>query len=214
MLSLVRKHRFWIIFQIKKVLMVDCNKVSSMFDTQELMEYLRLVGTLGEVTSYSDLFPILTLIALLSGDGLSSEGARFATDMRNKYFTVLVKIAVVKFKNKNIWSLEKEISHVLLKIKIYYKYEIWNFIDFSGAKTFQRSPCLLQHLSRPQRDRRALPSDEKIGNLKLIKSLIWRYLKIWLNKIRKSKVKSLERKMQTVLDFSNPESKVRTLKRH
>jgi hypothetical protein len=82
--------------------MVDCNKVSSMFDTQELMEYLRLVGTLGEVTSYSDLFPILTLIALLSGDGLSSEGARFATDMRNKYFTVLVKIAVVKFKNKNI----------------------------------------------------------------------------------------------------------------
>jgi hypothetical protein len=82
--------------------MVDCNKVSSMFDTQELMEYLRLVGTLGEVTSYSDLFPILTLIALLSGDGLSSEGARFATYMRNKYFTVLVKIAVVKFKNKNI----------------------------------------------------------------------------------------------------------------
>ena len=82
--------------------MVDCNKVSSMFDTQELMEYLRLVGTLGEVTSYSDLFPILTLIALLSGDGLSSEGARFATDMRNKYFTVLVKIAFVKFKNINI----------------------------------------------------------------------------------------------------------------
>jgi hypothetical protein len=35
-----------------------------------------------------------------------------------------------------------------------------------------------------------------------------------MNKIRKSKVKSLERKMQTVLDFSNPESKVRTLKRH
>ena len=102
MLSLVRKNRFLILFQIKKVLMVDCNKVSSMFDTQELMEYLRLVGTLGEVTSYSDLFPILTLIALLSGDGLSSEGARFATDMRNKYFTVLVKIAFVKFKNKNI----------------------------------------------------------------------------------------------------------------
>jgi len=79
-----------IIFQIKKVLMVDCNKISETFDTEELMEYLRLVGTLGEVTSYNDIFPILTLIALLSGEGLTSEGARFATDMRNKYFTVLV----------------------------------------------------------------------------------------------------------------------------
>ena len=72
--------------------MVDCNKVSSTYNTHELMEYLRLVGTLGEITSYEDLFPILTLIALLSGDGLSSDGARFATDMRNKYFTVLVRI--------------------------------------------------------------------------------------------------------------------------
>jgi hypothetical protein len=70
--------------------MVDCNKVSAAYDTQELMEYLRLVGTLGEVTSYEELFPILTLIALLTGDGLSADGARFATDMRNKYFTVLV----------------------------------------------------------------------------------------------------------------------------
>ena len=76
--------------------MVDCNKVSSTYNTTELMEYLRLVGTLGEVTSYEDLFPILTLIALLSGDGLSSDGARFATDMRNKYFTVLVRIRWLK----------------------------------------------------------------------------------------------------------------------
>ena len=79
-----------IFFQIKKVLMADCNRISATYDTSEMMEYLRLVGTLGEVTSYTDLFPILTLIALLSGEGLSSEGARFATDMRNKYFTVLV----------------------------------------------------------------------------------------------------------------------------
>ena len=70
--------------------MADCNRISATYDTSEMMEYLRLVGTLGEVTSYTDLFPILTLIALLSGEGLSSEGARFATDMRNKYFTVLV----------------------------------------------------------------------------------------------------------------------------
>ena len=75
--------------------MVDCNKISETFDTEELMEYLRLVGILGEVTSYSDIFPILTLIALLSGEGLTSEGARFATDMRNKYFTVLVTILTV-----------------------------------------------------------------------------------------------------------------------
>ena len=75
--------------------MVDCNKVSSTYNTTELMEYLRLVGTLGEVTSYVELFPILTLIALLSGDGLSSDGARFATDMRNKYFTVLVRFPPV-----------------------------------------------------------------------------------------------------------------------
>jgi hypothetical protein len=74
--------------------MVDCNKISETFDTEELMEYLRLVGTLGEVTSYSEIFPILTLIALLSGEGLSSDGARFATDMRNKYFTVLVTINI------------------------------------------------------------------------------------------------------------------------
>ena len=80
-----------IVFQIRKILMVDCNRVSSTYDTRELMEYLRIVGTLGEVTSYEELFPLLTLIALLSGDGLSSEGARFATDMRNKYFTVLVR---------------------------------------------------------------------------------------------------------------------------
>ena len=70
--------------------MADCNRISATYDTSEMMEYLRLVGTLGEVTSYTDLFPILTLIALLSGEGLTSEGARFATDMRNKYFTVLV----------------------------------------------------------------------------------------------------------------------------
>jgi hypothetical protein len=70
--------------------MTDCNKISATFDTEELMDYLRLVGTLGEATSYTDIFPILTLIALLSGEGLTSEGARFATDMRNKYFTVLV----------------------------------------------------------------------------------------------------------------------------
>ena len=75
--------------------MVDCNKVSTTYNTTELMEYLRLVGTLGEVTSYEELFPILTLIALLSGDGLSSDGARFATDMRNKYFTVLVRFPPV-----------------------------------------------------------------------------------------------------------------------
>lgn len=80
-----------IVFQIRKILMVDCNRVSATYDTRELMEYLRIVGTLGEVTSYEELFPLLTLIALLSGDGLSSEGARFATDMRNKYFTVLVR---------------------------------------------------------------------------------------------------------------------------
>lgn len=80
-----------IVFQIRKILMVDCNRVSATYDTRELMEYLRIVGTLSEVTSYEELFPLLTLIALLSGDGLSSEGARFATDMRNKYFTVLVR---------------------------------------------------------------------------------------------------------------------------
>ena len=80
-----------IVFQIRKILMVDCNRVSATYDTRELMEYLRIVGTLGEVTSYEELFPLLTLIALLSGDGLSSEGARFATDMRNKYFIVLVR---------------------------------------------------------------------------------------------------------------------------
>jgi hypothetical protein len=74
--------------------MVDCNKISETFDTEELMEYLRLVGTLGEVTSCSEIFPILTLIALLSGEGLSSDGARFATDMRNKYFTVLVTVNI------------------------------------------------------------------------------------------------------------------------
>ena len=80
-----------IVFQIRKILMVDCNRVSATYDTRELMEYLRIVGTLGEVTSYEELFPLLTLSALLSGDGLSSEGARFATDMRNKYFIVLVR---------------------------------------------------------------------------------------------------------------------------
>ena len=70
--------------------MVDCNKISAAFDTNEMLDYLRMVGTLGEVTSYEEIFPILTLIALLSGDGLSPEGATFATDMRNKYFTLLV----------------------------------------------------------------------------------------------------------------------------
>lgn len=49
-------------------------QISSHFDTVELMDYLRLVGTLGEVTSYNEFFPIFTLIALLSGEGLSQGG--------------------------------------------------------------------------------------------------------------------------------------------
>jgi hypothetical protein len=56
--------------KIKKIHMADCNRVSAVLTSEEMLDYLRLVGSLGEVTSDEDVFKILVLLSLFSGDDL------------------------------------------------------------------------------------------------------------------------------------------------
>ena len=55
---------------MKKIQMADCNKVSAILTSDEMMDYLRLVGSLGEVTSDDEIFKMLVLLSLFSGDDL------------------------------------------------------------------------------------------------------------------------------------------------
>jgi hypothetical protein len=45
--------------KIKKINMSDCNRVSAVLTSEEMIDYLRLVGSLGEVTTDEDVFKIL-----------------------------------------------------------------------------------------------------------------------------------------------------------
>ena len=56
--------------RMKKIQMADCNKVSAILTSDEMMDYLRLVGSLGEVTSDDEIFKMLVLLSLFSGDDL------------------------------------------------------------------------------------------------------------------------------------------------
>ena len=75
--------------KIKKIQMSDCNRVSAVLTTEEMMDYLRLVGSLGEVTTDEDVFKILVLLSLFSGDDLPESTERFVSDMRNGYMKIL-----------------------------------------------------------------------------------------------------------------------------
>jgi hypothetical protein len=75
--------------KIKKIQMSDCNRVSALLSSAEMIDYLRLVGTLGEVTSDEEVFRMLVLLSLFSGDDLPESTARFVTEIRNGYIKML-----------------------------------------------------------------------------------------------------------------------------
>jgi hypothetical protein len=56
-----------------------------------MIDYLRLVGSLGEVTSDEDVFKTLVLLSLFSGDDLPESVEEFVGDVRNGYMKMLRK---------------------------------------------------------------------------------------------------------------------------
>ena len=62
---------------MKKIQMADCNNVSAILTSDEMMDYLRLVGSLGEVTSDDEIFKMLVLLSLFSGDDLPGNNSSF-----------------------------------------------------------------------------------------------------------------------------------------
>lgn len=77
--------------KIKKIQMSDCNRVSSLLSSAEMLDYLRLVGSLGEVTSDEDIFKMLVLLSLFNVDDedLPESTAQFVTNIRNGYLKML-----------------------------------------------------------------------------------------------------------------------------
>jgi hypothetical protein len=77
--------------KIKKIQMSDCNSASKLLTSEEMIDYLRLVGSLGEVTSDEDVFKTLVLLSLFSGDDLPESVEEFVGDVRNGYMKMLRK---------------------------------------------------------------------------------------------------------------------------
>ena len=108
--------------KIKKISMSDCNRVSAVLTSEEMIDYLRLVGSLGEVTTDEDIFKILVLLSLFSGDDLPDSTEDFVTKMRNGYMKILRR----KLKNdrrtfsKIVVSLTDidELARIMKKLEI------------------------------------------------------------------------------------------------
>ena len=108
--------------KIKKIQMADCNRVSAILTSEEMIDYLRLVGSLGEVTSDEDVFKMLVLLSLFSGDDLPESVEQFVGDVRNGYIKMLRR----KLKNdrrtfsKIVVSLADidELARIMKKLEI------------------------------------------------------------------------------------------------
>ena len=96
-------------FQLKKVSMADCNRVAGVMDADELISYMNTVVSLNELTQEPEMFKLLTLVALFSGDELSPEASKYVTEIRNQY------MAIIKKRIKGSQILEK-ICHGLAEV--------------------------------------------------------------------------------------------------
>ena len=79
------------IVKLKKVSLVDCNRVSHLFNAKEIFDYLHLSVHLGELTSERDVFKTMALLSLFSQseDRLSPAAAQFVAEMKGKYLSLL-----------------------------------------------------------------------------------------------------------------------------
>ena len=72
--------------------MVDCNRVAAFLNSEEIMDYMNLVVDLDELTKETEMFKLLTLVALFSAnEDLSPEAAQFVTEIRNQYLSIVRK---------------------------------------------------------------------------------------------------------------------------
>ena len=121
--------------RLKKVKMTDYNRFTSVFDSDELTDYLRLTGSLGEIAVDEQVFDIVTLVSLFSDVTAAStfsgssnveaaaaeynSGAkRFVSDLRNKYLTVLrrkLKSQPERFSKINVGLFEIDHLATILK---------------------------------------------------------------------------------------------------
>ena len=117
--------------RLKKVKMTDYNRFTSVFDSDELTDYLRLTGSLGEIAVDEQVFDIVTLVSLFSDVTSSSSGGssnveaeynsgakRFVSDLRNKYLTVLrrkLKSQPERFSKINVGLFEIDLLATILK---------------------------------------------------------------------------------------------------
>ena len=78
--------------KLKKISMVDCNRVAAFLNSEEIMDYMNLVVDLDELTKETEMFKLLTLVALFSAnEDLSPEAAQFVTEVRNQYLSIVRK---------------------------------------------------------------------------------------------------------------------------
>ena len=119
--------------RLKKVKMTDYNRFTSVFDSDELTDYLRLTGSLGEIAVDEQVFDIVTLVSLFSDVTSSISGStnveaaaaeynsgakRFVSDLRNKYLTVLrrkLKSQPERFSKINVGLFEIDHLATILK---------------------------------------------------------------------------------------------------
>ena len=75
--------------KLRKISLVDCNKIATLFSTEEMMEFTNLVVSINEFTQDWEMFRLLTLVSLFSGDDLSTEAENFAAKLKEQYLTLL-----------------------------------------------------------------------------------------------------------------------------
>lgn len=94
--------------KLRKVSMLDCNKVTTIFTTEEMMEYTTCVVNLGEIMHDWETFKLLTLISLFSNcQNLSVNGVQFAEKMKSQYMTLLQK------KTNSNYKVDEKVNVVL-----------------------------------------------------------------------------------------------------
>ena len=113
--------------KVKKIQMTDYNRATSIFDSHELTDYLRLIGSLGEIAVDDEVFDIVTLVSLFCDEDAqqlcqTKGGNRFSAELRNRYLTVLrrkLKEKPSTFSKINIGLAEiDQLATILKKLSV------------------------------------------------------------------------------------------------
>ena len=109
------------IVKLKKVSLIDCNRVSQIFNATEIFDYINISVHLGELTSDKEIFRTMALMSLFSqSEGeLSPRAAQFVAEMRLKYFSLL-KIKNRKMEQKIQQGLKEvdDLAKILSKLTV------------------------------------------------------------------------------------------------